>query len=92
MPNLVAGLDINCPIKELSFKDHNNPWITKDILESIHKRNEYRSEYCSGHRHDPDLLKKAKQVRRDINAKTRASEDNYFRNKLNDLSDNPTKF
>ena len=34
----------------------------------------------------------AKQVCRDINAKTRTAEDDYFKSKLMDLSRNPTKF
>ena len=53
---------MNCPIKDMAFKDCDKPWITQDILESIHERNEYMSEYCQGRRRDPDLLEKAKQV------------------------------
>ena len=46
--HITSYLDEVCPIKDMSFKDRNKPWITRDILESIYERNEYMAEYCRG--------------------------------------------
>ena len=76
----------------MSFKDRNKPWLTRDIFETIHERDQYILEYIKGGKHDPDLLECAKQAHHDINAKTRISEENYYNKKLSDLAGHPTKF
>ena len=85
-------LDIHCPIKDIHFKDMKKPWMSRDIYETIHERNEYMLDYCKGGKQDPALYEMARQCRRDINAKTRIAEEVYYNNKLRDLSSNPTKF
>ena len=92
LKHIVDYLDVHCPLKEMQFRDRQKPWITRDILESIYERNQYMLEYCNGGKANPTLLEMAKATRRDINAKTRIGEENYFKDKLEKLSNNPTKF
>ena len=66
--------------------------MSRDIYESIYERNLYMLDYCQGNKIDPNLLEMAKQVRRDINAKTRIAEENYFLDKLDSFSKSLTKF
>ena len=92
LKHIIDYLDINCPLRDMKFKDRNKPWMGRDIYESIFERNQYILQYCKGGKSDPALLEMAKQTRRDINAKTKVAEENYFKKKLEDLSKNPTKF
>ena len=76
----------------MEFKDRNKPWMFHDIYESICERNQYILDYVKGGKSYPDLLEMVKQTRWDINVKTRNSEENYFLKKLDQHSNNLSKF
>ena len=89
---IMAYLDIHCPLREMKFKDHKKPWMTKEIFELIFQRNETMLQYCREGKSNDVLLLQGKMLRDRINVMSKFAQDNYMVEKLETLADNPTKF
>ena len=85
-------LDKYCPIKDMILKDYGKEWMTKDLFELIHRRNETMHQYCIEGKNNPALLQICKDLRAEINIGSEIAQDNFMENKLDTLSNNPSKF
>lgn len=79
-----------CPLKNLFIRNESPPWITREIIESLHDRD---AAYGKVHlTRNPNDLSKAKELRTSTKRDIRNACSEYIQNNLSNNSNNPRKF
>ena len=83
-----ATLDSVAPLKRVRIRNHSDPWITSEILESIRERDSWLRRSRKD-RHDPDHYEKYRQARNRVQNEIRIAKRQYMVNKIDENKDNP---
>lgn len=79
-----------CPVKRITTRAHQPPWITKEIIELLADRDLlFQEALQNGKLH---LLPRARELRTDAKRAMRNARSDFIKTKLANLKDDPRKF
>ena len=88
--NIQSTIDNMCPIRSFNIKQMKDPWITNEILESIHDKDRLLSR--AKRSNDPQDWTDARLRRYEVKNMTKHAKSNFIKDNLNNYKNDSKKF